>query len=191
MTKRNFFFCTLILSMFLTACSNSEQKPTAQATPTAQPGQEIKAPANNAATSDNPNVVKAEGGVVAAVAPPNQQATTPQAVSAPPVDLATAPKIELVSKKIDFGTVKADKKIVREVVVKNVGKSVLNIESVAPSCGCTTVDFPKAIQPGKSGKIKLQVDTGKGSGVRTKTVTINSNDPQEKAVTVEFSFTLP
>jgi hypothetical protein len=183
MTKRNFFFCTLILTIFLTACSNSEQKPTAQATPTAQPGQEIKAPTNTAATSDNP--------AVAPVAPPNQPAVNSQPIATPPVDLATAPKIELVSKKIDFGTVKPDKKIVRDFVVKNVGKSVLNIESVAPSCGCTTVDFPKAIQPGKSGKIKLQVDTGKGSGVRTKTVTINSNDPQEKVVTVEFSFTLP
>jgi hypothetical protein len=188
MTKRNFFFCTLILTMFLTACSNSDQKPTAQATPTAQPGQEVKATNSSPTTSDNPSTAKTDG-AVGAVASPNQPAAQP--VSTPPVDLATAPKIELVSKKIDFGAVKPDKKIVREFVVKNVGKSVLNISSVAPSCGCTTVDFPKAIQPGKSGKIKLQVETGKGSGVRTKTVTINSDDPQEKTVTVEFSFTLP
>jgi hypothetical protein len=185
MTKRNSFLCTLIVTMFLTACSNSDQKPTAQATPTAQPGQEVKAANNNAATSDNPAMAKTDGAAGAIVSP------TPQPVSTPPVDLATAPKIELVSKKIDFGTVKPDKKIVRDFVVKNVGKSVLNIDSVAPSCGCTTVDFPKTIAAGKSGKIKLQVDTGKGSGVRTKTVTINSNDPQEKTVTVEFSFTLP
>jgi hypothetical protein len=184
MTKRNFFLCTFILTLFLTACSNSDQKPTA--TPTAQPGQEVKAPNSNAATgatastSDNPNA--ATGAVTS---------PTVQPVSTPPVDLANAPKIELVSKKIDFGKVQPDKKIVREFVVKNVGKSVLNIASVAPSCGCTTVDFPKTIAAGKSGKIKLQVETGQGSGVRTKTVTINSDDPQEKTVTVEFSFTLP
>jgi hypothetical protein len=190
MTKRNLFLCTLFLTMFLTACSHSEPQPAAQAPAGAPPGQEVKAPANTGATSDNPNVVKGDGGAVGAIAPPPQQAAV--AIPAPPVvDLANAPKIELVSKKVDFGKVKEDKKIVRELVVKNVGKSVLNIDSVNPSCGCTTVDFPKAIQPGKSGKIKLQVDTGKGSGVRTKTVTINSNDPQEKAVTVEFSFTLP
>jgi hypothetical protein len=186
MTKRNLFFCTLIFTMFLTACSDPQPQPTGQ-TP-AQPGQEVKAAAS---PSDNPNVVKGDGGAVGAIAPPPGQ---PAAVAAPPppaVDLANAPKIELASKKVDFGKVKEDKKIVRELVVKNVGKSVLNIESVNPSCGCTTVDFPKTIQPGKSGKIKMQVDTGKGSGVRTKTVTINSNDPQEKTVTVEFSFTLP
>lgn len=175
--------------MFLTACSHSEPQPAAQAPATAQPGQEVKAPANSGATANNPDPAK-NGGAVGAIAPPPQQAavTTP---TPPAVDLANAPKIELVSKKVDFGKVKEDKKIVRELVVKNVGKSVLNIDSVNPSCGCTTVDFPKTIQPGKSGKIKLQVDTGKGSGVRTKTVTINSNDPQEKTVTVEFSFTLP
>jgi hypothetical protein len=182
MTKRNFFLCTFILTLFLTACSNSDQKPTA--TPTAQPAANSNAAPTAtgaiAATSDNPNAA------VGAVTSP-----TVQPVSTPPVDLANAPKIELVSKKIDFGKVQPDKKIVREFVVKNVGKSVLNIASVAPSCGCTTVDFPKTIAAGKSGKIKLQVETGTGSGVRTKTVTINSDDPQEKAVTVEFSFTLP
>jgi hypothetical protein len=188
-------------TVFLTACSNPEPQPTAQspasapatAPATAQPGQEIKASTNAAPTSDNPRVVKPDGtgGVALPTNPSSANPSTAAAAPPPAVDLATAPKIELVSRKVDFGAVKEDKKITRELVVKNVGKSVLNIESVNPSCGCTTVDFPKAIQPGKSGKIKLQVDTGKGSGVRSKTVTINSNDPQEKTVTVEFSFTLP
>lgn len=181
MTKRNFFLCTFILTLFLTACSNSDQKPTA--TPTANSN---AAPAATAATPAASGTSDTPTPAVGAVTSP-----TPQPISTPPVDLANAPKIELVSKKIDFGKVPADKKIVREFVVKNVGKSVLNITSVAPSCGCTTVDFPKTIAAGKSGKIKLQVETGQGSGVRTKTVTINSDDPQEKAVTVEFSFTLP
>jgi hypothetical protein len=52
------------------------------------------------------------------------------------------------------------------------------------------VDFPKVLQPGKAGKIKVKVDTGKGAGPHTKTVTIKSNDPQEKSVIVEFSFTV-
>jgi hypothetical protein len=188
MTKRNLHLCTILLLIFAYACSHSEPQPAAQAPATAQTGQEIKAPTNPASTSDNPSAIKPDGtgGVVLPTNPPAASAAPP-----PAVDLANAPKLEIASKKVDFGKVKEDKKIVRELVVKNVGKSVLNIESVNPSCGCTTVDFPKTIQPGKTGKIKLQVDTGKGSGVRTKTVTINSNDPQEKTVTVEFSFTLP
>jgi hypothetical protein len=52
------------------------------------------------------------------------------------------------------------------------------------------VDFPKVLQPGQAGKIKVSVDTGVGQGERTKTVTIISNDPLEKSVIFELSFTL-
>jgi hypothetical protein len=194
MTKQKFFLSTLIFALFLTACSNSDQPPATQNNPPSQPSQEVKASSDKGASTDDRNVVKAEGAVaVMPPSPPSPQAATPPANAATPanVDPANAPRISLVSKKVDFGKVAPEKNISREIVVKNVGKAALNIESVAPSCGCTTVDFPKVIQPGKSGKIKLKVDTGKGSGPRTKTVVINSNDPQEKVVTVEFSFTLP
>lgn len=52
------------------------------------------------------------------------------------------------------------------------------------------MDFPKVLQPGQAGKIKVKVDTGKGAGPHTKSVTIVSNDPQEKSVIFEFSFTV-
>jgi hypothetical protein len=132
MTKQKIFLSTLILAMFLTACSNSEPQATTPNNPPAQTGQETKAPSAPAASTDDRNVVKAEGTV--AVIPPNPPAATPQASPATPAiaDAGKAPKIELPVKKMDFGKVKEDKKIVKDFVVKNVGKAPLNIESVTP-----------------------------------------------------------
>jgi hypothetical protein len=132
MTKRFFFLSTLIVGMFLTACSNSEPQATPPNNPPAQTAPETKPPSDKGASTDDRNVVKAEGAV--AVIPPDPSAATPQANPATPAiaDAGKAPKIELPVKKIDFGKVKADKKILKDFVVKNVGKAPLNIESVTP-----------------------------------------------------------
>jgi hypothetical protein len=50
------------------------------------------------------------------------------------------------------------------------------------------VDFPKVLQPGKAGTIKVKVDTGKSPGEHTKSVTIKSNDPTEPNVIVQLVF---
>ena len=89
-------------------------------------------------------------------------------------------------KKIDFGKQAKDLSLNRVIKVKNTGKGALNIESVTPSCGCTTVDFPKSIAPGKEGSIKVRLNTGTSPGVHTKTVTIKTNDPAEPTVIVEL-----
>ena len=52
------------------------------------------------------------------------------------------------------------------------------------------MDYPKVLQPGQAGKVKVEVNTGKGQGQHTKTVSIVSNDPVQKTVIFEFSFTV-
>jgi hypothetical protein len=125
MTKRFFFLSTLIVAMFLTACSNSEPQATSPSNPPAQTAPETKPPSEKGASTDDRNVVKAEGTV--AVIPPNPPAATPAIA-----DPGKAPKIELPVKKLDFGKVGQDKTILKDIVVKNVGKAPLNIESVKP-----------------------------------------------------------
>jgi cell wall-associated NlpC family hydrolase len=122
MTKRKSFVLVILLTMFLTACSSSEQTAN-QATATAQPAPEAKPQPD----ANNANVVKAEG-QVAIIPPAPQPVTLPATV--PP---AKAPKIELPMKKADFGKVDQDKHLVKNFVVKNTGKAPLNIESVTPS----------------------------------------------------------
>ena len=50
------------------------------------------------------------------------------------------------------------------------------------------MDFPKVLRPGRSGSIKVEVETGKTAGPHTKTVTIKTNDPNEPSVVVNLKF---
>lgn len=119
--------------------------------------------------------------------------TTSAAVTSAPPTVAPAaegpqPKLLVPVKKIDFGTQRAGKKIERMLTIKNIGKAELKIESVVPSCGCTAVDFPKSISPGKAGRIKVAVEIGNAPGPHTKSVTIKSNDPAQPSLQVDLVF---
>jgi len=50
------------------------------------------------------------------------------------------------------------------------------------------VDFPKVLQPGKVGTIKIKVETGKSPGPHAKNIPIKSNDPDEPTRVVQFMF---
>lgn len=50
------------------------------------------------------------------------------------------------------------------------------------------MDFPKVLRPGRSGAIKVEVETGKDPGPHSKTVTIKTNDPNEPSVVVNLKF---
>ena len=50
------------------------------------------------------------------------------------------------------------------------------------------MDFPKVLRPGRSGTIKVKVETGKGLGPHTKSVTIKTNDPSDPSVIVHLKF---
>jgi len=55
-------------------------------------------------------------------------------------------------------------------------QSILELNRVQPSCGCTTVDFPKTIGSIKEGVIKFKVDTGERSlGVADLWITVTYN----------------
>ena len=48
--------------------------------------------------------------------------------------------------------------------------------------------FPKALQPGKVGTIRVKVETGKAPGPHSKSVTIRTNDPSDPSHLVQFKF---
>lgn len=86
-----------------------------------------------------------------------------------------SPDISFTKTAHNFGSVQknADAKV--DFVFKNTGKSPLILNSVTPSCDCTTPNWPKEpIMPGKSGVIKVVYDT-KEMGVFNKTITVTSN----------------
>ncbi len=75
---------------------------------------------------------------------------------------------------------------------KNTGQSVLIINQVFASCGCTVPVYPKnPIKPGESGVIEVTYNgTGKFPGHFAKTVTVRSNAKKEIIrLTVEGTMT--
>jgi len=97
-----------------------------------------------------------------------------------------SPQIVFKKTTIDFGIVKEE---IGEVKIsfkyKNTGDLPLIIEKIYPSCGCTTVDFPKTpLKKGKTGVINLIFHTKNSPGPIEKTVLIYSNSKTQKELTL-------
>ena len=92
-----------------------------------------------------------------------------------------SPQLVTASLEHQFGTVIAGTPLTYTFQIKNEGKATLEIKNVAPSCGCTTSNFDKAIAPGKTGGITLEVAKTEGyKGDITKTATVTTNDPDHQ-----------
>jgi hypothetical protein len=95
---------------------------------------------------------------------------------------AGTPKMTLASTDHYFGVVKAGTPLTYTFTFKNTGDEPLEIKSVAPGCGCTTTDFDKVIEPGKEGKIVLEIKKTDGyKGEVTKSATVTTNDPEHQS----------
>ncbi len=93
-----------------------------------------------------------------------------------------APVIKLSKSAHNFGNVKEGDILDLEIVVKNTGKSLLEIKKVKSSCGCTAALLSsKRLQPNESGKLKIEFDTKNLSGTVARTVTLYSNDQANPA----------
>ena len=80
----------------------------------------------------------------------------------------------------DFGKIFDDKPVEVEFKFKNVGGGPLIITNVQTSCGCTTPDWDrqrKQYGADETGTIKIRFDPAHKTGIQTKTITVESNDP--------------
>ena len=97
----------------------------------------------------------------------------------PPVPSRTLPKIRIDNPEFDWGKILQGEKQRHTYKIRNDGNGPLRINNVKSSCGCTTVDWTKIVEPGKFGEVTLEINTTK---LRTKHVrkyaTINCNDPK-------------
>ncbi len=96
----------------------------------------------------------------------------------PPVAKRTTPKILIEETTHNWGKIMQGEKHRHAFPVKNNGSGPLRINNVKSSCGCTTVDWPKVLEPGATGEIVLEIDTTRlrQSHVK-KYATVTSNDP--------------
>jgi hypothetical protein len=105
--------------------------------------------------------------------PTSKSVEPPQAASAPK---ATGPEFTLTDPILDFGSINDFESRTVLVEFTNTGDSVLRVNSVQPTCGCTTTKLDqKNYAPGERGTINLTFKP-KGSGPQTKYVKIHTND---------------
>ena len=84
--------------------------------------------------------------------------------------------IKFITTEHDFGQVQEGEKVACTFEVLNTGKNDLLLQSVKPSCGCTTPKYDKKpIRTGKKGTIEVVFDTKGRPGKQRKTVMVVTN----------------
>ena len=104
--------------------------------------------------------------------------TSPTNPAAPAV-----PAIRFASNVYDFGKVTGDVFVNCVFTFTNAGTASLEIENVAPSCGCMrTGDWTRRVEPGRTGSITVVYDTRYHIGPFDKSVAVVCNDPAQRNV---------
>ncbi|MBX7143738.1 MAG: DUF1573 domain-containing protein [Oligoflexia bacterium] len=107
----------------------------------------------------------------------------------PEVSLAESvppkPQLKIEEPVFDFGTVVQGTTVTHEFAIKNLGDGELDIQRVAPACGCTaaTVDG-NSLAPGQQGRVRVELDTADFSGEKIKLVRLFTNDPENPSSTI-------
>ncbi|MGL5317706.1 MAG: DUF1573 domain-containing protein [Bacteroidales bacterium] len=101
-----------------------------------------------------------------------------------------APKIEVSEPKIDFGMLLRNQKAVREITIKNTGKSVLHIRKI--TCENTAIKPAinrMSIPAGGEATLKVSFDAASLKKAITENVVILTNDPEKSSQTVQITAT--
>lgn len=120
----------------------------------------------------------------------------PAAVSAPvptpTVDLKNAPRIHFNKTTHNFREVVEGPDITHNFYFYNRGNSILHINNVGTSCGCTgaVLGGKNDISPGEKATIKVTYHTQGRPGHATKIITVSSNDPVDPNFQLKIDMTV-
>lgn len=103
-----------------------------------------------------------------------------------------SPELTLDADAFEFGDVVNGIIAEKDITVTNRGSAPLVIEAVSTSCGCTTAEVnPMAIDPGESGVLHIEFDSGAHgpdlTGELMRQVFLQTNDPNQPEVLVTFT----
>lgn len=103
-------------------------------------------------------------------------------------ELAKAPQMRLADYSFDFGKLKSNSTVIKEVTVTNTGKKELTLKSLQGNCTCITATAGKTtLKPGDNTTVKIAFEPQDRSGTQQKAVTIYSNDPKNPVQRVTFT----
>jgi hypothetical protein len=124
------------------------------------------------------------GKTVLGTEPPPPSAT-------PAVTNGIGPKIQFAEPVHDFGKISAGEAVKYDFVFTNAGDAMLEITGVQTSCGCTTAgNWPRQLEPGKTGAIPIQFSSGSFNGQIHKTITVTCNDKTQPTVVLQIKGTI-
>lgn len=96
-----------------------------------------------------------------------------------------------VEKNINLGTVAPGKKIAKNINIKNAGASTMAVRRAYTSATELTLAAPKSIKNGKTGSIKVTVNTqGLAVGAYEREMTVITNDPVNPRKTIRINWTI-
>ena len=116
------------------------------------------------------------------------------AACAAPAAAATntaGPRIQFATPVHDFGQIKGGEVVKYTYVFTNVGQQLLEITAVQAGCGCTTAgDWSRRVEPGQTGSIPIQFNSGSFNGQIAKSVTVTCNDANQPTVMLQLKATI-
>ena len=106
----------------------------------------------------------------------------------PADELAKAPHLRVSDYNLDFGRVKQNSAISREIAFTNTGKKELSLRALEGNCTCVSASASKtSLKAGESSVIKITFSPKDRTGTQSKAVTLYSNDPQNPVQRISFT----
>lgn len=103
----------------------------------------------------------------------------------------TAGSISVEEVEFDFGDVVVRDVVSKDLIVTNTGSGILEIESIATSCGCTSATLDSmSIPAGETTVLHITFDSGAHgdvTGFVKRQVYIASNDPTQPEMRIDFT----
>ena len=99
--------------------------------------------------------------------------------------IKNAAHIEFESKVIQMGSMSSGSVRSKKIIIKNTGKSILNIRKIETDCSCTMLKLPtNKILPGESLITSVKYDSLYKKGKQSKLIKLYTNDPLNSIATL-------
>jgi hypothetical protein len=96
-------------------------------------------------------------------------------------------RIQFATPVHDFGKIKGSEIVKYTYVFTNSGDRLLEVTAVQPMCGCTMAgEWSRQVEPGKTGSIPIQFNSGNYRGDVTKTITVTCNDAAQPTMMLQL-----
>lgn len=87
-------------------------------------------------------------------------------------------RIKVDKNQHNFGNAKEGTVLTWDLPIKSIGDTTLVISDVQTSCGCTAALLSEdRLKPGETGNIRIELDTSRMKGKKSRTIAVVSNDP--------------